>query len=160
MNITEKAAYIKGLMDGMKLDADSNETKLFKAVADMLEDIALTVADLDDEVANLNEYVEELDECLGYVEDDLYDDECDGDCDCCDDDCDYCDDEDCDCCDDCLELECPECGESIYIDHEDLDEIIEDDTHTVVCPSCNKQFELSIDYEDDDECDCGCHDGE
>lgn len=158
MNITEKAAYIKGLMDGMKLDQNADETKLFKAIADMLEDIALTVADLDDEVANLGEYIEEIDECLGDVEDDLYGD-CDDDC---DGECDDCDDDDCDCCGDCLELECPECGETIYIDHEDLDEIIEDEAHIVVCPSCNKQFELSIDYEDDDDCDCGCgcHDGE
>ncbi len=150
MNITEKAAYIKGLMEGMKLDTESNEGKLFKAIADLLEDISMTVADLDDEVAGINEYVEELDEDLGSVEEDLYGDECD--CGCDDDDCDCCDDDCCDCDEDgCVELECPECGEPIYIDYAELNEISNKQEPTVTCPSCNKTFEVSIDIEDDKE---------
>ncbi len=153
MNITEKAAYLKGLMEGMKYDASSNEGKLFSAIADLLEDLSLTVSDLDDEVATLGEYVDELDEDLGAVEEDLYGDECDCgcddddcDCDCDDDDCDCCEEE-CDCCDgDCVELECPECGEPIVVGCEDLVGL-----ETLTCPSCNKSFEISVDVEDEDE---------
>ncbi len=41
MGISEKVAYLKGLMEGMNLDADSNEGKLFLAIVDVLDEIAL-----------------------------------------------------------------------------------------------------------------------
>ena len=116
MNVSEKAAYIKGLMEGMEIDTNKGEGKILAAMADLLEDLSLSILDLEDETATLNDYIEELDEDLGAVEEDLY---CDDDCDCCDcdcddyDDCDCCDcddcEDDCDCCDccECLELECP-----------------------------------------------------
>ncbi|MBQ7048376.1 MAG: hypothetical protein IJN86_05450, partial [Clostridia bacterium] len=97
MNISEKAAYLKGLMEGMKIDDSTNEGKLFKAIADLLEDISLSVLDLEDGQSYLEEYIDELDADLGEVERDVYeceDDDCDC-CDCCDDDCDC--DCDCDC---------------------------------------------------------------
>ena len=46
MGISEKVAYLKGLMEGMNLNADSNEGKLFLAIADVLDEIALEVEDL------------------------------------------------------------------------------------------------------------------
>ena len=48
MNLTEKVAYIKGLMEGMKLDESKDEIKVLHAMADLLEDLALTVSDLED----------------------------------------------------------------------------------------------------------------
>lgn len=142
MNISEKAAYIKGLMEGMQLDTTTNEGKLFKAIADLLEDLSLSVLDLEDEQALTNEYLEELDMDLGELEGDFYecDDDCDCDCDCCDDDCDCCDcddDCDCDCCCDCdddfFEVTCPNCNEVLYCSEELLDSEIE-------CPACNETF--------------------
>lgn len=103
MNPSEKAAYIKGLMEGMKFDTESDSGKLFAKIVDLLEDLALSVQDLEDEVAQLNDFADELDEDLGAVEEELY-----GPCDCCDDDC-CCDDEDCDCC--CDDEDCGCCGE-------------------------------------------------
>ena len=160
MNVSEKAAYIKGLMEGMEIDTSKGEGKLLAVMADLLEDLALSVQDLEDENATLREYIEELDEDLGAVEEDFYccdDDDCD--CDCCDcDDDDYCDcddcDDDCDCCDccECLELECPACGEPVYIDECDIEEIDE-----LECPSCGKVLTIvETDAEDDCECECGC----
>ena len=55
MGISEKVAYLKGLMEGMNLNADSNEGKLFLAIADVLDEIALEVEDLTDEVMELGE---------------------------------------------------------------------------------------------------------
>ena len=49
MGISEKVAYLKGLMEGMNLSADSNEGKLFRAIVDVLDEIALEVEDLTDE---------------------------------------------------------------------------------------------------------------
>ena len=50
MGISEKIAYLKGLMEGMNVDTESNEGKLFAAVVDVLDEIALEVEDLTDEV--------------------------------------------------------------------------------------------------------------
>lgn len=142
MTISEKAAYLKGLMAGMKIDDDSDEGKLFKAIADLLEDISLSVADLEDGQAYLEEYIDELDMDLGEVERDFYD--CDDDCcDCCDDDCcDCCDDDCCDCDDlcDCFATICPNCGEEICYDA-DLA------ADSIICPACNTEIELE-DIED------------
>ena len=76
MTITEKVAYLKGLADGMKLSAETNEGKLLLAVIDTLEDMALTVSDMEDSVAELSAQVDEIDDDLGSVEEDLYGDEC------------------------------------------------------------------------------------
>ena len=37
MTLSEKSAYLKGLMDGLKLDTDKNEGKLIAAIIDMLD---------------------------------------------------------------------------------------------------------------------------
>ena len=53
-------------------------------------------------------------------------------------DCDCCEDDDCDCCgDDFEELECPACGETIYLDPDAIP-----DDHLIVCPSCNREIEV------------------
>ena len=109
MTITEKVAYLKGLADGMKLSAETNEGKLLLAVIDTLEDMALTVSDMEDSVAELSAQVDEIDDDLGSVEEDLYGDECD-----CDDED---DDEDFD--DTLYEVECPSCGEKLDFDLEE-----------------------------------------
>lgn len=137
MDILEKCAYIKGLAEGLNLDATKPEGKVINAILDLLGDLTATVADIDDEVATLNDYVEEIDHDLGDAEEYLYgDDECD----CCDDDeCDDCDCEDCDC-DDCdcddedfMEAMCPHCGEQVCFDNEI-------DPKDLICPACGKPF--------------------
>ena len=81
MNIPEQAAYLKGLLEGMALDADKPETKLLTAIVDLLNEMALDAADTEEELETLNAYVEEIDEDLGGVEEILFGD---GECDCCD----------------------------------------------------------------------------
>ncbi len=43
MNVSEKAAYLKGLIEGMNYDKDSNEGKLFAGILDLREDLAMSV---------------------------------------------------------------------------------------------------------------------
>ena len=103
MTVTEKVAYLKGLAKGLDLAQDKAETKMFDAIMEVLEDMALTVSDLEDEVAELGEQIDAVDEDLADVEELVfgdYDDECD----CCDDD------------DEMYEVECPACHETIYLD--------------------------------------------
>ena len=86
MSVSEKVAYLRGLMEGLDLDENSKEAKLFSAIVDALDDVASDMSDLEEDLADLSDYVEELDEDLGDVEEFVYDDD-----DCC------CDDDDCDC---------------------------------------------------------------
>lgn len=120
MTITEKCAHLKGLAEGMNLDASSPEVKLINAVIDLLGDVTEAISEIDEDLETLNDYAEELDEDLGAIEELLYDDDDDDDCCCCcDDDC----DEDLFC-----EL-CPKCGEQICFD----ESVNPDD---LVCPNC------------------------
>ncbi|MFR5405011.1 MAG: CD1247 N-terminal domain-containing protein [Oscillibacter sp.] len=105
MGISEKVAYLKGLMEGMNLNADSNEGKLFLAIADVLDEIALEVEDLTDEVMELGDGLDVISDDLGDVEDIVYDEDED----------DYEDEEDDE--DDeeeCYATTCPECEEEIF----------------------------------------------
>ena len=133
MTVTEKVAYLKGLAEGMKMDDSTNEGKLLLAIIDTLDDIALTVSDMEDSMTELAAQVDEIDDDLGAVEEDL-----------------YCDDDDCDCDDDdeaLYEVECPKCGDIICLDEGMLDE------GEIDCPNCGEKLEF--DFEDG--CDCGCH---
>ena len=137
MTVTEKVAYLKGLVEGLDFDADKKETKVINAVLDVLEDLALAVSDLDDEMAVVTEQLDAVDEDLADLEEVFYEELDDCDCDC--DDC------DCDCDEDMYEVECPNCGELIYFD----EEIILDGKAD--CPACGEVLEFEV-----DECDCDC----
>ena len=110
MNITEKTAYLKGLLEGMNLDESKPEGKLLKAIVETLDEMANEVADLGDACEYLEDYIDEVDHDLGDLESDYYeawdDDE--------DDDEDYCFCEDCDeeDCEDCILCEDDEDDES------------------------------------------------
>ena len=141
MTLTEKVAYLKGLVEGIGVDETTNQGKIMKAVLDVLDDMAFTVSDLEDSTSELYEEVEAIDEDLSSLEDED-DDECDCDC-CCDDD-----DDDCDCCcdEDIYEVKCPNCDEEICIDSSILDK------GEMQCPNCGE----TLTFEFDDDCDCGC----
>ena len=72
MTLTEKAAYLKGLANGLALDEAKPESKLINALIDLVDDIALTVSDIDDEVSIIAEQVDLIDEDLESLEDDFY----------------------------------------------------------------------------------------
>lgn len=138
MTITEKVAYLKGLIEGMEIDEATKEGKILKAVMDVLADVALSVEDLEATVSEMGEQVDTIDEDLDALETDYYDDDC-----CCDDDC------DCDCCDEeFYDVTCPNCDEEFAVDEDTLLD------GGVECPNCGKHLEFDI--EECDDCDCGC----
>jgi formylmethanofuran dehydrogenase subunit E len=140
MTIVEKVAYLKGLFDGMNLDERKQETKLFRSVLDILEDMALTVNDLEDDVAVVSEQVDAVDEDLDELESIIYEDDAEhyGDEEDLDLDFDY-DDEDY------YEVECPSCNEIICID----DGVLEDGG--IDCPNCGESLEFEVDEEEEEE---------
>lgn len=126
MTVVEKAAFIKGLAEGLELDTKTKEGKLIAALIDLCSDLAANQAETAEELDYLNDYIEEIDSDLGALEEEVY--ECDDECCCDDDDCDCCD-----CCDDELEITCPSCGKTFVFD--DFDEKGE-----LVCPECGEKL--------------------
>lgn len=134
-NISNQISYLKGLMEGLEIDNNTKEGKVFAAILNVLEEIDYTMDDLYDYQDELAEQVDSIDEDLAAVEEELLDiDECDCDC-------------DCDCDDEYYEIECPNCKEIICVDEEVL--CNGDD---IVCPNCDESIELDFD------CDCDCCD--
>ena len=135
MTISEKVAYIKGLFDGMELDTEkSKEAKLIRALIDVLEEVGLSIEDLEEDVEELNQGLEAVSDDLEVVEEMLYDDE------------DYDeDDEDYDEDDDFFEVSCPNCEEDLVIDADVLE------AGFVQCPNCQEKFAIDL---SDEECDC------
>ena len=126
MGISEKVAYLKGLMEGLNIDEQTNEAKLFAAIVDVLDEIALEIEDLTDEVMELGDGLDVVSDDLSDVEDIVYDDDDD------DDD----DDEDEE--EECYATTCPECEEEIYFD----DTVLEDGA--LLCPNCGAKLEFDL----------------
>lgn len=142
MELMEKVAYLKGLMDGLELDTTTKEGKILAAIADVLQEMSDTIYDISDEVTETVDLVDAIDEDLGDLEEDFYGD-CE--CDCCDDDC------ECDCCEDddddddyedededMYECICPTCGDTICL----CQSIIDDGS--VDCPNCGEKLEFDF----------------
>lgn len=127
--IRERVAYLRGLSDGLSIDETTKEGRLLLAIVDVLEDMAEEIDILDDEQQELDEYVNAIDEDLSAVEDEIYDYEDE-------------DDED----DGYIEVECPNCNETVYIDEDALDSDEE-----ILCPSCSEPLPIEF------ECDCCGH---
>ena len=134
MTISEKVADIKGMFDGMALDAEaSKEAKLIGNIIEVLEEIGLSIEDLEEDVEVLAEEIEEISDDLEDVEEYLFDED--------EDDEDEYDDED-----DFFEVSCPNCEEELVIDADVLD------AGFIQCPNCQERFSIDL----SDECDCGC----
>ena len=59
MTNSERASYIRGLMDGLELDPAAKETKVFNAMVELLDDLCLSMEELEDGVAELADQVDE-----------------------------------------------------------------------------------------------------
>lgn len=139
MTNSERASYIRGLMEGLELDPAAKETKVLNAMLELLDDLCVSVEELEEGFDLLSEQVDEIDEDLGNVEEDFYGDEDDCGCGCGhhDDDAEF-------------EVTCPSCGDTIEL----TDDMLEDGG--IVCPGCGETLEF--DFDDDDDCCCGdCH---
>ena len=137
--IEKKVAYLKGLAEGLALDENKPETKIINAMLDVLDELAMSVTDLEDAMDIFSEQLDAVDEDLDELENFVYEELDDCDCDC--DDC-YDDEEEY------YDVECPSCGEVICVDRDILEE------GSICCPKCNELLEFEV------ECDCDCDDCE
>ena len=150
MTISEKAAYLKGMMDGMKLDTESNEGKMIAAIVDLLGDLTRKVTDIEDTTIAISDELDEIEEDLDAIEDFImdeddeeWDDEYEDEEDEWDDDEEYEEgfdfgDEDTTI----YSVTCA-CGAVIDFDEETLE------AGSIICPDCGETLEFS--FEEDDE---------
>jgi hypothetical protein len=130
--ISEKVSYLHGLIDGLGVGEDTKEGKVIKSIAEILEDMADAIGDLDQAEAELDEYVEAIDEDLADVEEAVYGEE----------------DEDED--DGFVEVECPNCHETVYLD----EELFDNEDEELICPNCHEPIHFECECCGDDECEC------
>ena len=153
MTISEKAAYLKGLMDGLQLDKEKPEGQMISAIVDLLGDVTRRLADVEETTIAISDELDEIEEDLDAIEDFIMDDEDDEDWDDDDyeDDFDFEDEEDYeegfDFGDEettVYEVKCA-CGEIIDFDEETLEK------GSILCPNCGENLEFT--FEDDEEVD-------
>ena len=157
MTISEKSAYLKGLMDGLKLDTESNEGKMIAAIVDLLGDMSRRMVDIEDTTIAISDELDEIEEDLDAIEDFIMDEDDEDDWDEYEDDEDYYDpddeedeeepeegfdfgDED----STIYEVECA-CGNVIDFDEEVLE------SGSIVCPNCGETLGFTFDYDEVDD---------
>ena len=157
MTISEKAAYLKGLMEGLDLDTDKAEGKLIAAVVELLGDVTKKLTDVENTTIAISDELDEIEEDLDAIEDYILDEEDEYDE---DDDYDFDDDDDDDYYDDddfedegfdygdedsiIYEVKCT-CGNIINFDEDTLEE------GSIICDQCGETLEFTFDDEDEDE---------
>ena len=140
MNLVERAAYLKGLAEGLGMDAQSKEGRLWAALNELLADMAHAVEELREADERFDDSLDELAAELSYLEEM-----------CCDleqlDDEDEEDDED----EDDAEYDgvvydavCPVCGEEISFDEETLEK------GSIQCPKCGELLEFDLGADTDE----------
>ena len=148
MTISEKAAYLKGLMDGLNLDTEKAEGKMIAAIVELMGDVTRRLADVEETTIAISDELDEIEEDLDAIEDyildeeDEYDDDWDDEDDDWDDEDEY--DEGFDFGDEettIYEVQCP-CGEIIDFDEETLEE------GSMTCPNCGETLEFSFEDEE------------
>ena len=145
MTLAEKAAYLKGLMDGIKLDTEKDENRLLKAVVDLLQDMAVSIDDLEDNAIAVSDELDEIEENLDAIDEFLMDEDEDDDFD--DDDLDYDlgDDDFAYDEDPIYEVTCPKCGKVHQFSEKDLLEGSKN------CSKCGELLEFEFDEDDEKE---------
>ena len=160
MTISEKSAYLKGLMDGLKLNTETDEGKMIAAIVDLLGDVTRRLTDVEETTIAISDELDEIEEDLDAIEDFIMDEDDE------DDDYDDYDDEDDDDFDDYDEDEDDEdpeegfdfgdedstiyevvcaCGEVINFDEETLEK------GSIVCDNCGETLEFSFEDDEDEE---------
>ena len=169
MTIVEKAAYLKGLAEGLDIENASKEGKLWGVLCELISDMAHEIEDLQESNLDHAGALDDISEELSYLEElvcdlDTPEDFCedceDGDCSkCCfceddddDDEDDDDDDEDDEDDDDevkydgiIYDVTCPVCGIDISFDEDTLEE------GSIVCPQCGELLEFDLDAKDEEE---------
>ena len=148
MELSNKAAYLQGLVDGLGVDESTKEGKIIKAMSALLAEMAEALEGMDEDLSRAYDQINDLSDELEDLEADLYEDEDDeGE----DDEDDEDDDEDADDANDddiasepFYEVACPNCGETVYVSEDDLD------AGEANCAHCGVTFEVALEGDEEE----------
>ena len=154
MELSNKAAYLQGLVDGLGVDESTKEGKIIKAMSALLAEMAEALEGMDEDLSRAYDQINDLSDELEDLEADLYEDEDDdedeGDEDEDDED-DEDDEEDADDANDddiasepFYEVACPNCGETVYVSEDDLD------AGEANCAHCGVTFEVALEGDEEE----------
>lgn len=132
MNLTDKMAYLCGMVDGMELDlTSSKEGKVLGKILDVMQEMTAYIVDLQTQVDELTDTCDLLDQDLGDLEDIVFDEDDDEDDDEYDD---YYDEDE----DDEVQYEtvCPTCKNTIVLSESILEK------GEMPCPCCGQKLEF------------------
>ena len=148
MELSNKAAYLQGLVDGLGVDESTKEGKIIKAMSALLAEMAEALEGMDEDLSRAYDQINDLSDELEDLEADLYEDE-DDDEDEGDEDDD--DEEDADDANDddiasepFYEVACPNCGETVYVSEDDLD------AGEANCAHCGVTFEVALEGDEEE----------
>ena len=151
MTLSERSAYLKGLMDGLKLSTETDEGKMIAAIVDLLGDLTRKVTDIEDTTIAISDELDEIEEDLDAIEDFIMDEEEYDEFDDEDEDEEWDEDEEYeegfDFGDEdstIYEVVCA-CGNVIAFDEDVLE------SGSIICEECGETLEFSFDDEDEDE---------
>ena len=146
MELSNKAAYLQGLVDGLGVDESTKEGKIIKAMSALLGEMAEAIESVDEDLSRAYDQINDLSDELEDLEADLYEEEDDED----DSDAEEETDEDDDANDDDIasepfyEVACPNCGETVYVSEDDLD------AGEANCAHCGVTFEVALEGDDEE----------
>lgn len=161
-HLTDRVSYIRGLMEGLQLDTQTNEGKILAQIVDLLgemageiEDVQIVQEEMSDFVDSIDDDVSELEHIIGmddededdedeeedddFSEEDFDGEECTGDCEACEGCSQDEDDEDV-----YVECMCPNCQSSFYV----LESELGDDVFHI-CPRCGEKIHVEPDYDEE-----------
>lgn len=131
--LREKAAYMRGVLEGINFNGDEQQKRLWESLIDFCDGVAGDLDQLEDSQAEFADYIEAIDEDLCTLEKYFYNDGVE--------------DEDrqevtftSDQGHGVLEMNCPFCSQGLYFEDDEGE-------YEVVCPECNKVIWNSIDKE-------------
>ena len=152
MELSKKAAYLQGLVDGLGIDDTTKEGKIIKAMSALLGEMAEAIESVDEDFSRAYDQINDLSDELEDLEADLYEEDED-------DESEDAEDEDTDGDEDAkdddiasepfYEVACPNCGETVYVSEDDLD------AGEANCAHCGVTFEVALEGDGEDDAEDG-----
>ncbi|MBS6547152.1 MAG: hypothetical protein KH319_07215 [Butyricicoccus pullicaecorum] len=122
MTVLERVAYLKGLFEGLEIDTGKKEGKLYKGMLETMEELAQSVADLQEQNNELLDEMDDIYEELSAITEDFLDEE----------------EEELGEDETLYQVICPTCGEVTYLDEEMLAE------GSTSCAACGEELEFDL----------------
>ncbi|WP_368487839.1 CD1247 N-terminal domain-containing protein [Clostridium sp. BJN0013] len=129
-SIISKVSYLKGLVDGLKIDKNTNDGKVIIEIVDVLENMAEEIENISEDHKNMRTYIDCMNKDLADLQDNLYDDDYEA----------YKDEGE-----NFTGIQCPNCNDMVYVDKDILERRKE-----LTCPNCHNNIYVKDDSAKDE----------